>query len=210
MNLAFNLSSDLLILSIPIPLFIKTRLPWKQKLLLVFPFSLGIFVILCAILSKHLSFTQPFSAEWVYWYSREASTAVIVANMPYTWPLLRRFFRLPSFTSESAEGQRDSAGLPLPGGTLGTSQHPLFQSFAGSLSAGPEDEKKSGANGTLGGQDMTVNRWHDGERDKAVQIVSKSAGPESISSEGSRSREAGVSSTSAALDKMYPLDEDEF
>ena len=111
-NLSFNLSSDLLILSIPLPLLIRTHIEWKRKLLLVFPFSLGFFTIACAILSKHLSFTQPFSGYWVYWYCRESSTAMIVTNMPYTWSLVRRIFKLKSFFGESnhsRDGTRPSA-----------------------------------------------------------------------------------------------------
>ena len=122
-NLTFNLTSDLLTIFIPLPMFIKARLEWRKKLLLVFPFSLGFFTMVCAILSKHLSFTQPFSAEWIYWYTREASTAMIVANMPYSWTIIRKIFRLKSFLhpsssdthrpSNALEGQRPS-GASLP------------------------------------------------------------------------------------------------
>jgi hypothetical protein len=58
---------------------------------------MGVFTMLCAILSKHLSFTQPFSAKWVFWYCRESSTAMIVTNMPYSWALIRRAFGLNPF-----------------------------------------------------------------------------------------------------------------
>jgi hypothetical protein len=70
MNLTFNLTSDVLIMSIPLPLLIKARLPSQKKILLVFPFALGLFTMLCAILSKRLSFTHPYSSEWVYWYCK--------------------------------------------------------------------------------------------------------------------------------------------
>lgn len=96
-NLTFNLTSDLMIIFIPLPLFIKAHLDLKKKLLLVFPFSLGFFTMVCAILSKHLSFTQPFSSEWLFWYTREASTAMIVANMPYSWTVIRRVFHVKAF-----------------------------------------------------------------------------------------------------------------
>jgi hypothetical protein len=96
-NFSFNLSSDLLIMSILLPLLLKAHIDLKGKLLLVLPFSMGVFTIICAILSKHLSFTQPYSGEWVFWYCREASTAMIVTNMPYSWTLIRRAFGLKSF-----------------------------------------------------------------------------------------------------------------
>jgi hypothetical protein len=97
MNISFNLSTDLLIMSIPLPLLFRAHMDLKRKIFLIFPFLMGVFTMLCAILSKHLSFTQPFSAEWVFWYCREASTAMIVVNMPYSWALIRRVFGLKSF-----------------------------------------------------------------------------------------------------------------
>lgn len=41
----FNISSDLAMLFIPIPMFISLRLPLKQKVVLCGVFSLGIFVV---------------------------------------------------------------------------------------------------------------------------------------------------------------------
>lgn len=102
-NLSFNLTSDLMIIFIPLPMFIKAHLDIKKKLLLVFPFSLGFFTMVCAILSKHLSFTQPFSSEWLFWYTREASTAVIVSNMPYSWTVIRRVFHVKAFLRPGSE-----------------------------------------------------------------------------------------------------------
>jgi hypothetical protein len=110
-NLVFNLTSDILIMSIPLPLFLKAHLDFKKKVLLVFPFSLGLFTMLCAILSKRSSFVHPYSAEWVYWYCRESSTAMIVTNMPYSWALVRKVFKLRSFFGDSTAGRSRSQGL---------------------------------------------------------------------------------------------------
>lgn len=38
---------------------------------------------------------------WTFWYIREASTAILVANIPNCWPLLRRIFNLRSFSGSS-------------------------------------------------------------------------------------------------------------
>ena len=38
----------------------------------------------------------------VYWYVREISTAVIVANMPHLWALARRTFNLRAFLSHGS------------------------------------------------------------------------------------------------------------
>ena len=56
---------------------------------------------MCAILSKYYSFTNPFSAQWTFWYIREASTALLVANMPMCWSLMRRLFNIRSFNNSS-------------------------------------------------------------------------------------------------------------
>lgn len=42
-NAVFNISSDLIILSIPLPLLFKVRLPWKNKGILLGVFLIGAF-----------------------------------------------------------------------------------------------------------------------------------------------------------------------
>jgi len=46
---------------------------------------------------------------WTFWYIREASTAFLVANLPFIWTLLRRMFKLKSFS-----GDDDSHSNSLP------------------------------------------------------------------------------------------------
>lgn len=94
MNAVFNLSSDLAMLCIALPMFLRSHLPLQRKLTLSAIFGLGVFVILCAVLNKYYSFTDPFGILWVYWYVRECSTALLVANLPFLWGLIRRFLGL--------------------------------------------------------------------------------------------------------------------
>jgi hypothetical protein len=107
-NFTFNLTSDLLILSIPLPLLLQSStLPVTKKLALTILFSLGLFIMACAIASKYYSFRQPFSPIWIFWYTREASTAVVVTNMAHVWTGIRRVFHLRSFTgSEERRTER--------------------------------------------------------------------------------------------------------
>jgi hypothetical protein len=91
-NAVFNMSSDLAVLCIALPMFIRSHLPLQRKLMLCAIFSLGIFVIICAALNKFYSFTKPFGSEWENWYVREVSTAILVTNLPFTWGFLRRLF----------------------------------------------------------------------------------------------------------------------
>jgi hypothetical protein len=80
--------------------------------------------ILCAVLNKYYSFNDPFSPMWTFWYIREASTAVLVANIPNCWPLLRHIFKLRSF-SGSSDGHsqtRRATALGYHSGTTGTTR----------------------------------------------------------------------------------------
>lgn len=123
-NLVFNLSSDVMIIAIPLPLLMKQHLATKKKLLMIFPFTLGFFSMICAILSKYSSFTNPFSVAWVYWYCREASTVMIVTNMPYAWALIRRIFKIRSFFGDSEQDVvRDGQVRQYQGQSVGTRTH---------------------------------------------------------------------------------------
>ncbi|KAG5980172.1 hypothetical protein E4U55_004313 [Claviceps digitariae] len=74
-------------------------------------FALGIFTILSAILNKFHSFKNPFDSEWIFWYIRESSTAIIVANLPFTWTVFRRLFNLGSFNNGEHSSKMRSAKL---------------------------------------------------------------------------------------------------
>lgn len=86
-NACFNLSSDVAMILIVLPIFLRMRLPWQKKIPLIFVFSLGLFTILAAILNKVYSFSDPFGSLWTYWYTRESSTALLVANLPFVFTL---------------------------------------------------------------------------------------------------------------------------
>nr|OQO28591.1 hypothetical protein B0A51_05410 [Rachicladosporium sp. CCFEE 5018] len=91
-NAVFNLTSDIAMLAIGLPMFLRLTMPWTKKVPLIGIFSLGVFVIVAAIMNKVYSFGSPFGSEWVYWYVRESSTALIVANLPFIWLLYRKLF----------------------------------------------------------------------------------------------------------------------
>ncbi|RDW63607.1 hypothetical protein BP6252_11152 [Coleophoma cylindrospora] len=89
---SFNISSDALMLSFPLLLIMRLPMPWKQKIVLGVVFSLGIFVILAAILTKVFNLTNIFDPTYMLWYIRESSVAIYVANLPMIWPLLCEWF----------------------------------------------------------------------------------------------------------------------
>ncbi|CAM1501310.1 Fc.00g104720.m01.CDS01 [Cosmosporella sp. VM-42] len=100
-NAVLNISSDIMIILIPMPILLQSQLPAKRKAILIGVFALGSFTILSAILNKFYSFKEPFGSNWTFWYIRESSTAIITANLPYIWTLLRRVFNLRSFNGSS-------------------------------------------------------------------------------------------------------------
>jgi hypothetical protein len=121
LSLALNVATDLMIMCIPLPLLIKAKLSLSKKITLCAVFSLGVFVILCSILSKYYSISQPYGDEWVDWYVREAATAVVVANIPQTWTLFRRMFNWKSFLAHSSYDRsrgRSKYGTRLDSSTI--------------------------------------------------------------------------------------------
>ncbi|RDW59088.1 hypothetical protein BP5796_12012 [Coleophoma crateriformis] len=70
----------------------RLSMPWKQKIVLGVVLSLGIFVILSAILTKVFNLTDIFDPTYMLWYIRESSVAIYVGNLPMIWPLLCEWF----------------------------------------------------------------------------------------------------------------------
>lgn len=59
---------------------------------------------MAAVLNKYYSFTHPFGLEWTVWYLRESYTAFLCANLPLTYPLIQRVFRLRNWSHNSYDG----------------------------------------------------------------------------------------------------------
>ncbi|KAI1826627.1 hypothetical protein F4861DRAFT_545632 [Xylaria intraflava] len=110
-NAVLNISSDVLIITIPMPILFQLNISPKKKAIFSVLFGLGFFTIGCAIASKYYSFHDPYGHKWTFWYIRESSTALIVMNMPFLWAIIRFFFKLnPLFDSKSS-GSTTSAPL---------------------------------------------------------------------------------------------------
>ncbi|KAF7546313.1 hypothetical protein G7Z17_g8528 [Cylindrodendrum hubeiense] len=86
---ACNISSDIMLLLVPIPIMIKIRLPMKRKIGLCCVFGLGIFNILAAVLNRYYNFSNPNSYVFLYWYVAEVGVAIYVGNLPLCWPVIR-------------------------------------------------------------------------------------------------------------------------
>ncbi|KAF8539329.1 hypothetical protein BDD12DRAFT_838732 [Trichophaea hybrida] len=106
-NAVFNISSDIMMMGIPLPLLVASRLPTKHKIAVCGVFLMGVFVIVAAILTKVFNLSNVYSTEYMKWYTREASVAVFVSNIPLIWPLIRRVIPgMGSVNSKSYSGAR--------------------------------------------------------------------------------------------------------
>ncbi|EFX04441.1 hypothetical protein CMQ_1369 [Grosmannia clavigera kw1407] len=141
---AFHVSSDLLMLLIPVPLIARTNLPMQRKVVLCFVFGLGLAVVLVAILNRYYNFTETNSYVFLIWYNGEASTAIMVANIPFSWTLLRKIFSLDAWSVSRKRSQNASAH---PTGTTAedrsTQRHSQYRSLHG-LDATESTERITG------------------------------------------------------------------
>ncbi|ODA84141.1 hypothetical protein RJ55_02659 [Drechmeria coniospora] len=118
---ACNVSSDILLFLIPIPIIIKTRLQNKRKIILCFILGLGIFNILAAILNRYCNFSSPNSYVFLFWYVAEVGVAMMVGNLPLCWPIVRLMMgsreatQTPSYQIETigGEGRKNRRAKPL-------------------------------------------------------------------------------------------------
>lgn len=108
----FNISSDLLMLGVMLPLLVQVNLPFRQKIALMLIFSMGSFVIIAALLTKIFNLSDLYSTIYMPWYVREASTAMYVANLPLIWPLLREWF---PWLRQVSTGYRSTSDQDKPG-----------------------------------------------------------------------------------------------
>jgi hypothetical protein len=188
----FNISSDTLMLFIPIPLITRLNMPWKQKGVLLVIFSMGLFVILAAILTKYFNLSNIWDPSYMLWYTREASVAVYVSNLPMIWPLLREWFPIlrtltpgksstGNVSSGTALGGRPRtttiAGRHLSGGFGGKrlSDHGIITTIKGK---GESTEELSGSDDTEMGAVSRRDSWDErpgtahGKEDTEVELRS--------------------------------------
>jgi len=114
-QMVFNISSDILMLFIPLPFIINSKVPSVKRAMLIGIFSLGIFVILAAVLNKYYNFALPNYTVYMVWDIRETSTSIMVANIMCLWPLIRKITGWSTFLRHSS-GSRSLTGVnPSPG-----------------------------------------------------------------------------------------------
>jgi hypothetical protein len=104
---AWNISSDLMLLCVPIPVIAKSQLPLKRKIILCAVLGLGILNVVIAVLNRYYNFNNPDDLRYVYFYVAEVATAVFVGNVPLCWPLFRRLVHGSSWSRDASSGKTD-------------------------------------------------------------------------------------------------------
>lgn len=126
-QMVFNVSSDILMLFIPLPFIINSKIPPMKRAMLIAIFSLGIFVILAAVLNKYYNFALPNYTVYMVWDIRETSVSIMVANIMCLWPLIRKMTGWSTFLrhgSKSGSHSRSLTGIspgamtPEPASTI--------------------------------------------------------------------------------------------
>jgi hypothetical protein len=163
----FNISSDTLMLFIPLPLITRLAVPLKQKCILLIIFSMGTFVIIAAILTKYFNLSNIWDPSYMMWYTRESSVAVYVSNLPMIWPLILEW--IPSLriaTTRTSEGNRgQSYGN---GGTIGSVG--MRKSFGGGF--GGKRLSEHGIVTTIIGKGESTEELSSGNESQGEFIIS--------------------------------------
>ncbi|KAL2853280.1 hypothetical protein BJY01DRAFT_259308 [Aspergillus pseudoustus] len=106
-NASMNITTDLTLLVLPMPLISKLHLPKRQKMALLAVFALGGLVVITSILrlSSLRTVAKSNDTSWsnvgaAYWTAAECNVAIICACLPFIRPLISRIF--PRFLSTNS------------------------------------------------------------------------------------------------------------
>ncbi|KAI5918372.1 hypothetical protein F4810DRAFT_715547 [Camillea tinctor] len=116
-NAGFSISTDIVILTLPMPLVYSLQIPRIQKIALIVVFTLGVFVVITSCLRVTTIDVQARSPDPLYdvastmWTIIEMNVAVICACLPQIRPLIVKLFPklMPAYY-----GSRDKSNKPGP------------------------------------------------------------------------------------------------
>lgn len=118
-----GISQDLTILFLPIPIIVGLNMALKKRLLTLFMFSLGIFVVLtsCLRLKYLVQFSKSLNPTWDYtdaviWTSLEVKVTIIVLCLPTVRMLLARLIPSVFGTTEGSSNPKSSSAISGTGG----------------------------------------------------------------------------------------------
>ncbi|KAI0841816.1 hypothetical protein F5Y06DRAFT_285265 [Hypoxylon sp. FL0890] len=110
-NAGFSIATDVIILTIPMPLVYALQIPRVQKAALMMVFALGVFVVITSCLRVTTIDIQATTPDPTYdiastmWTIIEMNVAIVCACLPQIRPLIVKWFPklMPSYYSNSRE-----------------------------------------------------------------------------------------------------------
>ncbi|RLL97338.1 hypothetical protein CFD26_105727 [Aspergillus turcosus] len=124
-SLASNVSTDIYLILIPIPMLWKSRLKLLKKIAATILFGAGIFVLVCAILKSVFVLVDPIHGAQLAgeWGNREAFVAVVTINLPMVFHLFKSWLSrlLGSAFGSSEKTYKSPSGFQAIGGGAGES-----------------------------------------------------------------------------------------
>ncbi|KAJ9653969.1 hypothetical protein H2201_009066 [Coniosporium apollinis] len=125
-NAVLNISSDICMLLVGLPLIFTVQLALPQKIVLGIIFGMGIFVVAASVVTKIFCLVPALvTADYIFWYFRETTVALYVTNIPLMWPLLLDYF--PAFRKWLRKSRTSADTDKDVGSGLSGSKHSLGQ-----------------------------------------------------------------------------------
>ncbi|WQF82341.1 hypothetical protein CDEST_07355 [Colletotrichum destructivum] len=128
-SFAANVSTDIYLILIPIPLLWESTLRLAKKIASTIVLGAGIFVLICATLKSVFVLVDPVNGAELAgkWGTRETFVAVVTTNLPMIFPLVRTWMNSlwPSilhYSKRSKKSYKTSTGLRTIGGGSGDSR----------------------------------------------------------------------------------------
>ncbi|KAK7429438.1 hypothetical protein QQZ08_004030 [Neonectria magnoliae] len=122
-SFAANVSTDLYLIAIPVPMLWQSTLKTIKKIASTIVLGAGIFVLVCATLKSVFVLVDPVNGAQLAgsWGTREAFVAVITTNLPILFPLFRTWLT-PLFGTVMRSSQKTyntPSGFRTIGGGVG-------------------------------------------------------------------------------------------
>ena len=117
-----NITTDLYLLSIPLPLLWGSQLQTWKKISLISVFSGGIFIVVCATFRVVFIVTDPVNGAQLAgsWAARECFVAVVTTNLPMVFTLVKAWVGpVVSLVSTKRSSHKDTNGTPRMTPTFG-------------------------------------------------------------------------------------------
>ncbi|KAF6806947.1 hypothetical protein CSOJ01_08521 [Colletotrichum sojae] len=140
-SFAANVSTDIYLIFIPLPLLWESTLRLVKKIASTIVLGAGIFVLVCATLKSIFVLVDPVNGAQLAgtWGTRETFVAVVTTNLPMIFPLIRTWLQplWPSALSSSKKAYQTPSGFRTIGGGGGNGNSRSHDRRTGPPSANP-------------------------------------------------------------------------